>query len=81
MITMDDSISVGTAGTYTINSDTITFPDSIINWGTEWENSFPDWDRVKDMCEKYPGLKNAFENFKVFYEMIKDDYDNPKTEK
>ena len=47
----------------------------------EWKNSFPDWSRVQDMCEYYPGLKIAFENFKVFYEMVKDDYDNPTPKK
>ncbi len=33
------------------------------------------------MCEKYPGLKIAFENFRMFYEMVKDDYDNPTPKK
>ena len=40
-----------------------------------------DWDKVEDMCKEYPGLKIAFENFKVFYEMVKDDYNNPTPKK
>jgi len=46
-------------------------------WNQEWQHRFPDWSRVQDMCIKYPGLKIAFDNFKTFYEMCKDDYDNP----
>jgi len=55
------------------------------DWGTvwyqEWQNRFPEWSRVQDMCVKYPGLKIAFDNFKTFYEMCKDDYDNPTPKK
>jgi len=82
----------GTAGqpVYSIStgasSDTITLNSTDIsawsfNFPEEWQNSFPNWDRVKDMCGKYPGLKIAFENFKVVYEMVKDDYDNPVPKK
>ena len=78
-------VTSGGGGTYTIgpigNTDTITFDDFNFNSFTEWQNNFPDWDRVQSMCEKYPGLKIAFENFKVFYEMVKDDYDNPTPKK
>jgi len=54
------------------------------NWGLnelDWQQRFPDWARVQDMCNKYPGLKIAFDNFKTFYEMVKDDYDNPTPKK
>ena len=37
--------------------------------------------KIENMCEQYPGLKIAFENFKVFYEMVKDDYNNPTPKK
>jgi len=50
-------------------------------WNQEWQHRFPDWSRVQDMCVKYPGLKIAFDNFKTFYEMCKDDYDNPTPKK
>lgn len=61
---------------------TISFPDiqTSLFFPTEWVDSFPDWNRVEDMCKQYPGLKIAFENFKTFYCMVKDDYDNPKDE-
>ncbi len=77
-------------GTYTIPAlttsqisqlQTIQIDQYAGDWGTswnqEWQHRFPDWGRVQDMCSKYPGLKIAFDNFKTFYEMCKDDYDNP----
>lgn len=88
-----DTTSIGAAQpVYTINaSDTITLTGGSgeynigqidFNFGNnEWQDSFPEWHRVQDMCEKYPGLKTAFDNFKVFYEMVKDDYDNPTPKK
>lgn len=80
----------GGAGTYTIQPltsiDTITMTGLdtstfSFNLPKEWIDCFPSMERVKDMCEKYPGLKIAFDNFKVFYEMCKDDYDNPTPKK
>ncbi len=87
----DSTITLTTSGgagqTYSIGSsyisDTITIDNNqfTFNFPEEWINSFPDWHRVKDMCDKYPGLKIAFDNFRVFYEMVKDDYDNPTPKK
>ena len=79
------NISAGAAGTYTItSSDTITFNSNEyqFNWGDaeEWVDAFPDWQRVQDMCKKYPGLEIALRNFKTVYTLVKDDYDNPKDE-
>ena len=57
--------------------------DISFNWGTPktWVDSFPEWHRVQDMCKEYPGLEIAFRNFKTFYELVKDDYDNPTPKK
>lgn len=73
-------------GTYSISTDTITLnginaSQFAFNFPREWVDSFPDFNRVDAMCKKYPGLKIAFDNFKVFYEMVKDDYDNPTPKK
>jgi hypothetical protein len=71
-------------GGYTIDSGsstTFTLGDISTDyiWNhTEWENCFPDFDRVKAMCEHYPGLQIALEKFKTVYKLVKDDYDNPK---
>jgi hypothetical protein len=58
---------------------TITLTDSLsnVNWTvTEWENCFPDFNKVNEMCETYPGLKIAYEKFKTVYKLVKDDYDS-----
>lgn len=81
--------SVGAAQpTYNIGSgiDTITINgidanQYSFNFPKEWIDSFPDFSRVEKMCKKYPGLDIAFRNFKVIYEMVKDDYDNPTPKK
>ena len=74
------SITGGTGSAYTIlTSDTITLNDQF-NWinSEEFVDSFPDWQRVQDMCEQYPGLEIALRNFRTVYTLVKDDYDNPK---
>jgi hypothetical protein len=79
------STYAGAASTYTVgtSTDTITLTASSFTYNLpeEWVDTFPSWHRVQDMCDKYPGLKIAFDNFKVFYEMVKDDYDNPTPKK
>jgi hypothetical protein len=69
--------------TYTTltSNDTITLnTDYQFSWGDpeEFVDSFPDWQRVQDMCAKYPGLAIALRNFQTVYTLVKDDYDNPK---
>ena len=72
----------GTGGTFTLGSG-ISDTSSTYSWTMpeEWVDSFPMWTRIQDMCEQYPGLKIAFENFKTVYQLVKDDYDTPKDEK
>ena len=85
--------TMNTAGTYTIGTgiststiDTITLngidaKQFNFNFPEEWINAFPDWHRVNDMCEKYPGLEIALRNFETIYNLVKDDYDNPVPKK
>jgi len=35
---------------------------------------FPDFNTVEKMCEEYPGLAKAFENFKTVYKMVEQDW-------
>jgi hypothetical protein len=76
---MQSTVSIPT--TYTISTGGDGFND--IHWGQqeEWVNSFPDWQRVENMCKKYPGLEVALRNFRTVYTLVKDDYDNPKVKK
>jgi hypothetical protein len=75
-ITVTGSTTIDTITINGIDSNNYTF-----NLPQEWQEGFPEWHRVQDMCDKYPGLKVAFNNFKVFYEMVKNDYDNPTPKK
>jgi len=77
------SITNGGTGYTTLTSDTITLnTDYQFSWGDaeEFVDAFPDWQRVQDMCKKYPGLEIALRNFQTVYTLVKDDYDNPKDE-
>ena len=73
--------SIGSSDISTITLNGMDASSYSFNLPQEWVDCFPDWHRVEDMCKEYPGLKIAFENFKVFYEMVKDDYDNPTPKK
>jgi hypothetical protein len=81
------SVGIGTSmagGTYTIGSGISSIDlnsNYTINYPEEWVNSFPDWDRVENMCKHYPGLEIALKNFRLIYELVKDDYDNPTPKK
>lgn len=68
------------AGTSIGTQDTITFSNL---WGEseEWTNCFPDFDRIKKMCEQYPGLKIAYEKFATTYKLVKDHYDTPEDQR
>ena len=65
----------------TINTVSIDTPQFSWNLPEEWVGTFPDWDRVDDMCKKYPALEIALRNFKTVYQLVKDDYDNPTPKK
>ena len=76
----------GSPAAYTINcipNITISNIGTISNvWGSqEWVNSFPDWNRIENMCKEFPGLQIAFEKFKTTYKLVKDEYDNPTSKK
>jgi hypothetical protein len=60
------------SGGDTINLDGISTIFSLDN--VEWKNSFPDFHTVEKMCEEYPGLAKAFENFKTVYKMVEQDW-------
>ena len=61
----------------------LTIDTSMFNYKTpeEWEDKFPEWSRVMDMCKQYPGLQIAFEKFKTTYLLVKNHYDTPENER
>jgi len=85
-ITFDTMIT--TADTFTISdpADTVTidindyvsddtFDISNITFGSvPFVDTMPSLDRVNNMCEEYPALAKAYENFKTIYKMTEQDY-------
>lgn len=67
---------------YTISSDTSISLDDIVNWKFEetipFENGFPDWKDFEKMCKEYPGLEQAYEKLKTFYDLCKDEWEHKK---
>ena len=47
----------------------------------EWEDKFPDFDRIQKMCKEYPGLRIAFDKFKTTYLLVKNHYDTPEDQR
>jgi hypothetical protein len=82
------NVAIGAGSTYTITAGSgsggtiagITAQDiSTFTWKMpeEFVDAFPDYDRVKKMCEQYPGLKLAYDKFVTTYKLVRDDYDLP----
>ena len=74
--------AIGDVGTIWIDSSS---NDIYINDGTQWntidvlpgkdwEDVFPDFNRVQEMCKDYPALEKAYENFKTVYKMVEQDW-------
>lgn len=66
-----------------IAQDISTIDPSAFTWKNpeEFVDCFPNFNRIQQMCETYPGLKIAYEKFVTTYRLVKDDYDNPNTKK
>ena len=39
-----------------------------------FEDYLPDIKELERMCEEYPGLEKAYENFKTFYKLVEQDW-------
>lgn len=55
------------------DSGTIDLSNYIYN-PVLFEDSMPDPQELKRMCEEYPGLEKAYENFKTVYKMVEQDW-------
>jgi hypothetical protein len=47
----------------------------------EWENSYPDFAMVSEMCKEYPALEKAYENFKTIYKLVNQDWNGKQNER
>jgi len=55
----------------TIDLDNLTIT---LNEPVEFEDNMPDVAKVEDMCNDYPALRKAYENFKTIYKMVHQDW-------
>ena len=83
-----DTITISNGGTINTSSGTVSIgtvsgAGTGFNWNVteEFVDCLPDFNRVKAMCEEYPGLKIAYEKFVTTYRLVKDDYDTPKDQR
>jgi len=67
-VTWDDSW-VTNDGTIDLDSLNITLDNPV-----EFEDYMPDVAKVEDMCNDYPALRKAYENFKTIYKMVHQDW-------
>jgi len=70
--------SIGAIGTVDIS--TLLNRNWTLN-SIEWVDTWPDFNRVKNMRDKYPALDKAMDKVVSIYNMVKDDYDNPVPKK
>ena len=63
-ISDDNNISIES-----IDLDSLSFPIP-----EEWKHEFPSFQKVEEMCKEYPALEKAYENFKVIYRMVEQDW-------
>ena len=84
-----DTITInggGAGAAYTIGSGAGVIAQDIstaFTWKMpeEFVDAFPDYDRVQQMCEEYPGLKLAYEKFVTTYKLVRDHYDTPEDQR
>jgi len=65
---MDDNIDLSSLNISTLNP--VIFKDYM-----------PDVAKVEDMCNDYPALEKAYENFKTIYKMVQQDWQGKQDEK
>ena len=69
-INLDEDYLTSTGSEYTFNISDITSESTY----SSILNNYIDPDRVKEMCEEYPALKKAWDNFYSIYKMVDQDY-------
>ena len=78
-----DTVTLGSTPTFTISTDseinsTYTFGGDDITITThepvDFVDQLPSFKQIQDMCAEYPGLDKAFDNFKITYKMVHQDW-------
>lgn len=73
--TVDTSVYTLTGGT---NDDTFGDYNFTLN-PKEFVDHMPSVSKINDMCEEYPALKQAWDNFRTIYEMVHQDWIDRKS--
>lgn len=80
-IDLSDTITINSGSIATsINTSIITngndphWADSIRWDPIEFEDQMPTVAKVEDMCNDYPALEKAYENFKTIYKLVEQDW-------
>jgi|TARA_A100001388_G_scaffold271821_2_gene251180 hypothetical protein len=75
------TISTESSNNITFGDTTIDltgYKDDTININTnppvDFEDCLPSFEKIQDMCAEYPGLEKAFDNFKIAYKMVHQDW-------
>jgi hypothetical protein len=68
---------------YTVNDnyDWVTIDSISTLKGTLFKDHMPEPAELEKMCEEYPGLEKAYENFKTFYKLVEQDWRGKQKEK
>ena len=81
--TLDGITTVSGVSTDTVNISDIIYSDNdqiSFDWSdisispTLWTEVLPDVGTVNKMCEEYPALEKAYENFQTVYKLVEQDY-------
>ena len=77
---LDSITTISSITGYTISSDDqISFDwDNTKIVPTLWKEALPDIYTVNNMCEEYPALAKAYENFQTIYKLVEQDYKGKK---
>tara|TARA_B100000780_G_scaffold263217_1_gene216960 strand:- start:623 stop:985 length:363 start_codon:yes stop_codon:yes gene_type:complete len=75
-----NTVNIPMPSDFTISSDDqISFDwENIKIVPTLWTETLPDVYTVNDMCEQYPALAKAYENFQTVYRLVEQDYKGKK---
>ena len=77
-ITTISGISTSTGSTYRLDDQISVDWDNIKIVPTLWKEALPDIYTVNNMCEEYPALAKAYENFQTVYKLVEQDYKGKK---
>ena len=71
-ISAAQTVTLTSSGLDTITLDGTSFTNIWHYVDVPFESSFPEWNDFQKMCKEYPGLEQAYEKLKIFYNLCKD---------